>query len=159
MTQNPWQVASIQAFVYINCPECSFKTKEEEFFQNHAVASHPMCSALFGHADIVIQEVTVEDQKPEYYVEVKAEGVPSELELASALASLEEPSEDNIEIFDDTSTHSKVESDSKSVVQSYDSNIAQTQTQADSDKALENMLNNLDDDTTKKMVKLKIVPF
>ena len=64
-----------------------------------------------GHVDIVIQEVTVEDQKPEYYIEVKAEEVPSEFELASALASLEEPSKENIEIFDDTSTHSIAESD------------------------------------------------
>ena len=123
MTQNPWQVDSIQAFVYINCPECTFKTKEEEFFKDHAVASHPMCSALFGHADIIIQEVTVEDQKSEYYIEVRAEEVPSESELASALASLEEPSEDNIEIFDDTSVHSIVESDTKSVGQSNASNF------------------------------------
>ena len=73
MTQNPWQVDSVQAFVYINCPECSFKTKEEGFFQDHAVASHPMCFPLFGRTDIVIEEVTVEDQKPEYYIEVRAE--------------------------------------------------------------------------------------
>ena len=91
MTQNPWQVESIQAFVYINCPECSFKTKEEGFFQDHAVASHPMCFTLFGESDIVIQEVTIEDQKPEYFIEVKANEAPSELELESALASLEEP--------------------------------------------------------------------
>ena len=155
MTQNPWQVNSIQAFVYINCPECSFKTKEEGFFQDHAVASHPMCFPLFGRTDIVIEEVTVEDQKPEYYIEVKAEEVPSELELASALASLEEPIEESIEIFDDTSTHSIVESDTKSVGQSNDSNA--TQNQADSDKALENMLNNLDDDTPYKIARAKIV--
>ena len=113
MTQNPWQVDSVQAFVYINCPECSFKTKEEGFFQDHAVASHPMCFPLFGRTDIVIEEVTVEDQKPEYYIEVRAEEVPSESELASALAALEEPSEDDIEIFDETSAHSNVESDFK----------------------------------------------
>merc|ERR1712051_506456 len=100
-------------------------TKEEEFFQDHAVASHPMCSALFGHTDIVIQEVSIEDQKPEYYIEVRAEEVPSESELASALAALEEPSEDNIEIFDETSAHSNVESDFKSVVRSNGSNSAQ----------------------------------
>ena len=144
MTQNPWQVDSVQAFVYINCPECSFKTKEEGFFQDHAVASHPMCFPLFGHTDIVIEEVTVEDKKSEYYIEVKAEQAPSELELASALASLEEPSKENIEIFDDTSTHSIAESDTKIVVHSNESNATQNEA-----KALENMLNNLDDDTPK----------
>jgi len=157
MTQNPWQVDSVQAFVYINCPECSFKTKEEGFFQDHAVASHPMCFPLFGRTDIVIEEVTVEDQKPEYYIEVKAEEAPSELELASAIASLEETREDNIEIFDDASTHSIVESDAKIVVQSNDSNSPKTQIRAKSDKALENMLNDLDDDTPRKIAKAKIV--
>jgi hypothetical protein len=157
MTQNPWQVDSVQAFVYINCPECSFKTKEEGFFQDHAVASHPMCFPLFGHTDIVIEEVTVEDKKSEYYIEVKAEEAPSELELASAIASLEEPTEDNIEIFDDTSTHSIVESDTKIVVQSNDSNSAKSQIRAKSDKALENMLNDLDGDTPRKIAKAKIV--
>ena len=134
MTQNPWQVESIQAFVYINCPECSFKTKEEGFFQDHAVASHPNCFALFGQSDIVIQEVTIEDQKPEYYIEVKANEVPSEVELASALASLEEPIEENIEAFDDKSANSITESDTKIVVQSNNFNDAQTKTQAESEK-------------------------
>ena len=158
MTQNPWQVESIQAFVYINCPECSFKTKEEGFFQDHAVASHPNCFALFGRSDIVIQEVTIEDQKPEYYIEVKANEVPSELELASALASLEEPSEENIEVFDDTSANSIVESDTKIVIQSNNPNAAKTQTQVESRKALENMLNNLDDETPKISKKPKPKP-
>ena len=157
MTKNPWQVDSVQDFLYINCPECSFKTKEEGFFQDHAVASHPMCFPLFGRTDIVIEEVTVEDQKPEYYIEVKAEEAPSELELASAIASLEETREDNIEIFDDASTHSIVESDAKIVVQSNDSNSPKTQIRAKSDKALENMLNDLDDDTPRKIAKAKIV--
>ena len=134
MTQNPWQVESVQAFVYINCPECSFKTKEEGFFQDHAVASHPNCFALFGRSDIVIQEVTIEDHKPEYYIEVKGDEVPSEVELASALASLEEPIEENIDVFDDKSANSIIESDTRIVVQSNDSNAAETKTQAESEK-------------------------
>ena len=149
MTQNPWQVESIQAFVYINCPECSFKTKEEGFFQDHAVASHPNCFALFGQSDIVIQEVTIEDQKPEYYIEVKADEVPTKLELASALASIEEPIDENTEIFDETSTHSITDSKTNIVVQIRDPNSAQTQTKVESDKSLENLLNNLADSNPK----------
>ena len=62
----------------------------------------------------------------------------------------------NIEILDDTSAHSIVKSDTKIVVQSNDSNAVQNQ--ADShNKALENMLNNLDDDIPKKITKAKIV--
>ena len=48
MNENPWHVDSMQAFAFLNCPECTFKTKEEDFFQSHAIASHPMCYVLFG---------------------------------------------------------------------------------------------------------------
>ena len=36
MTANPWQVESIQDFSCLKCPECSFDTKEENLFENHA---------------------------------------------------------------------------------------------------------------------------
>ena len=157
MTQNPWQVESIQAFVYINCPECSFKTKEEGFFQDHAVASHPMCFTLFGRSDIVIEEVTIEDQKPEYYIEVKADEVPAKLELASALASIEEPIDENTEIFDETSTHSITDSKTNIVVQINDSN-SKTHTKVETDKSLENLLNNLADSNPKISKKPKPKP-
>ena len=54
---NPWQVDSIQDFAFLNCPECSFKTKTEDFFQEHAVTSHPMCFVLFGQTDVIVEEV------------------------------------------------------------------------------------------------------
>ena len=91
---NPWEVESIQSFAFLNCPECTFKSKEETLFQEHAVTHHPLCFVLFGS---FVQEVTIEDQKPdlnepaiEYYVEIKGDEVPSKLELESALASITE---------------------------------------------------------------------
>ena len=91
---NPWEVESIQSFAFLNCPECTFKTKEESFFQDHAIETHPLCFVLFGN---YVQEVTIDEQKPiieasetEYYVEIKGDEVPSKLELESALASITE---------------------------------------------------------------------
>ena len=46
---NPWNVASVQDFSFLNCPECTFKSKEEANFQEHAVATHPMCLVFYGH--------------------------------------------------------------------------------------------------------------
>ena len=88
MIDNPWNVSSVQEFAFLNCPECSFKTKEEDFFESHAIASHPMCFALFGQTEVVIEEVSIEDQKQEYIIEVKGNEVPSKSELANALASI-----------------------------------------------------------------------
>ena len=48
MADNPWDVNSMEAFTFLKCPECSFDTKEEDFFQIHAVDNHPLSFVLFG---------------------------------------------------------------------------------------------------------------
>ena len=48
MTLNPWQVESIEAFYYLNCPECSFNSKDEIGFQDHAIENHPLSFVFFG---------------------------------------------------------------------------------------------------------------
>jgi hypothetical protein len=48
ITVNPWQVASIQAFLYLKCPECPFDSKTKDTFQNHAIENHPLSFVLFG---------------------------------------------------------------------------------------------------------------
>ena len=48
MNKNPWKVKSIQAFACLKCPECDFDTKEESFFQEHAVEKHPSSFVFFG---------------------------------------------------------------------------------------------------------------
>ena len=47
-TFNPWEVDSIQAFYFLNCPECIFSTKDEYCFQEHALQTHPLSFTLFG---------------------------------------------------------------------------------------------------------------
>lgn len=47
MAKNPWNVNSIQDFRYLNCPECHFKVKNEQIFQNHAMKNHPLSSIFF----------------------------------------------------------------------------------------------------------------
>ena len=47
MKNNPWDVGSIQAFWHLKCPECTFFTAEENYFENHAVANHPLSAVLF----------------------------------------------------------------------------------------------------------------
>ena len=48
MDINPWQVDSIQEFSFLKCPECTFDSKEEESFQDHAIENHPLSFILFG---------------------------------------------------------------------------------------------------------------
>ena len=54
MNSNPWNVGSIDEFSYLNCPECTFHSKEKTSFENHATRNHPLSSVLFGTATKVI---------------------------------------------------------------------------------------------------------
>ena len=45
---NPWLVESIDAFYYLKCPECSFDTADQDFFEIHATENHPLSFIFFG---------------------------------------------------------------------------------------------------------------
>jgi hypothetical protein len=42
MEINPWQVDSLEAFTCLKCPECTYFSKEESTFKNHATENHPL---------------------------------------------------------------------------------------------------------------------
>ncbi len=49
-TPNPWEVVHhVQDFSFYCCPECSFKSKAVNPFQDHAMEHHPMvsCTDMF----------------------------------------------------------------------------------------------------------------
>ena len=46
--ENPWQVDNLQSFLFLNCPECVFKTKQAKAFQNHALGKHHLSNVLFS---------------------------------------------------------------------------------------------------------------
>ena len=47
MNANPWLVDSVNAFSFLNCPECAFRTKGENLFAYHAAKNHPLSSAFY----------------------------------------------------------------------------------------------------------------
>jgi uncharacterized Zn-finger protein len=40
-TNNPWEVGSLEEFLFYNCPECPDKSSSRETFIHHALFSHP----------------------------------------------------------------------------------------------------------------------
>ena len=62
MSANPWLVENIQEFSFLNCPECAFKAKEENVFQDHAVKNHSMSHIFFGQSRIESEFVTVKTE-------------------------------------------------------------------------------------------------
>ena len=52
LSENPWLADNIQSFVFINCPECAFKAKKENIFQDHAKNKHPRSFEFFEKISI-----------------------------------------------------------------------------------------------------------
>ena len=61
MDINPWQVATIQEFYFLKCPECDFMHREESDFENHAVENHPLSVTFFGEVDMTIEKIGIFD--------------------------------------------------------------------------------------------------
>ena len=50
---NPWLVEDLDDFYFLCCPECAYKSKDDEAFMDHAVENHPKskASSVFGEAE------------------------------------------------------------------------------------------------------------
>ena len=93
---NPWQVETIQAFSFLNCPECSFKSKNEDFFQEHAVQCHPR-SCVFFDEELFVKNV--DNKESRNIVEVKIEQVQDKSETNNDLEmAVEEDQVENISV-------------------------------------------------------------
>lgn len=56
---NPWQVENLDAFTYICCPECTYRTKDAVPFECHALQNHPDAKLFFFHK--INQEIKIID--------------------------------------------------------------------------------------------------
>ena len=60
---NPWQVDSVKVFSFLKCPECTFDSKEEDIFEDHAVVNHPLSYVLFATPENVAAYLNKFDKK------------------------------------------------------------------------------------------------
>ena len=51
--RNPWLVEDLDDFYFLCCPECTYKSKDDEAFMDHAVENHPKSKAsnVFSEAE------------------------------------------------------------------------------------------------------------
>ena len=73
LNDNPWCVESLQAFTFLNCPECDYRSKEETAFQNHAVENHPKSRAFFGLPFVMVE---IKEEPRELEEEEEEKDVP-----------------------------------------------------------------------------------
>ena len=59
----PWNVSTIEEFLYYCCPECDLKTKNHETFLKHAVNSHKKAEKAFGETS---NNVSIKAEKEDF---------------------------------------------------------------------------------------------
>ena len=82
MHGNPWKVESVQAFSCLKCPECTFFTKKENNFENHALRNHPLSKVLFDkliYPSGSFQDYVVKKEIPNDMNHVSIKEEPTEL--------------------------------------------------------------------------------
>ena len=106
---NPWEVESLQDFLFLKCPECTFDTKEENFFQMHAVDHHPLSIVFFDETckkePTIIKEGTAKvKSEPVFLIEIDGETLikpkgskSSELKKCSKIKELNDKFFESIE--------------------------------------------------------------
>ena len=62
---NPWLVDTIEEFSFYCCPECTFKSNEPIYFQNHAIKNHDLSKSFFDNANLDETKVKLENIEAE----------------------------------------------------------------------------------------------
>ena len=65
-SRNPWLDEDLDDFYFLCCPECTYKSKDDEAFIDHAVENHPKskASSVFSEAE---QELSRKRTVVKYY--------------------------------------------------------------------------------------------
>ena len=50
MKFNPWEVESLEDFLYFCCPECNEKSQSKDHFISHAWSTHPKVSFFTSYS-------------------------------------------------------------------------------------------------------------
>ena len=69
---NPWDVENLQDFYYLCCPECVFRTKEENEFTTHCLNLHPNSMRFFGK---MAPEPDVKDEPTETTMDFELDSI------------------------------------------------------------------------------------
>ena len=60
--ENPWQVPSLDEYLFYCCPECDLKTKEYNIFYEHAVHRHEQAKILLVHDPDTKEDIKAEEE-------------------------------------------------------------------------------------------------
>ena len=53
MENNPWDVTTVDEFLFYNCPECDVKAKDANTFMSHAIEKHELAKHYMSQYDLI----------------------------------------------------------------------------------------------------------
>ena len=88
MEINPWKVDSLEAFTCLKCPECTYFSKEEINFKNHAIKSHPLSFVFFEQSDSQVVIASEENSTLDYISgkELSKQSIPTAFYTGKSLS-------------------------------------------------------------------------
>ena len=66
MENNPWDVTTVDEFLFYNCPECDVKAKDADTFMSHAIEKHELAKHYMSQYDLIEdKDIKIEVQEHE----------------------------------------------------------------------------------------------
>ena len=66
MENNPWDVTTVDEFLFYNCPECEVKAKDADTFMSHAIEKHELAKHYMSQYDLIQdKDIKIEVQENE----------------------------------------------------------------------------------------------
>ena len=105
-SRNPWLVEDLDDFYFLCCPECTYKSKDDEAFIDHAVENHPKskASSVFSETE---QKLSKQHSVSKVEKVVKVIGPPENVQnlkkvvkiinFPKTVASIDLPKEKDVE--------------------------------------------------------------
>ena len=94
VSQNPWEVSSIDAFLYYNCPECIEKHASKEQFVGHAMVAH--AKARITLPAILNEKESSKDDENDHIIETTKSEEKGEIEEFLKIEEVQLESHDEI---------------------------------------------------------------
>ena len=98
-SRNPWIVENIDDFNFLCCPECAYKSKDEDAFISHAIENHPKSKDSVIFSDEESEESSKRKQSVQLKKVVKVISVPKNV---STINMLDEIAAENNQLLEES---------------------------------------------------------
>ena len=121
ITKNPWDVRSLDEYLFYCCPECELKTKEYEIFYNHAVIIHELAKQTLqptlDDTEMVTEDIRDKDHSEFFDVKMELDLEVDEEDGYDPISAETVEAEGGYDILDDEESYEDINIDLNNIPQ------------------------------------------